>query len=75
MRTLIIAAITLIAAAAGFGAGYWMWGQPTNWYAADITKLGQGAENDLIRYGRGADRRHPAPYRQERGRCSHALRR
>ena len=52
MRTLIIAAITLIAAAAGFGAGYWMWGQPTNWYAADITKLGQGAENDLIRYGR-----------------------
>ena len=52
MRTLIIAAITLIAAAAGFGAGYWMWGQPTDWYAADITKLGQGAENDLIRYGR-----------------------
>ena len=52
MRTLIIAAIALIAAVAGLGGGYLMWGQPTNWYATDITKLGQGAENDLIRYGR-----------------------
>ena len=52
MRTLIIAAIVLIAAGAGLGGGYLMWGQPTNWYAADITKLGQGVENDLVRYGR-----------------------
>jgi hypothetical protein len=64
MRTLIIAMV-LIAAGAGLGAGYLMWGQPTNWYAVDVTRLGKGAENGLIRYGRElADRRYPAPYRQ-----------
>ena len=49
----MLAAIAfVVAAAAGLGAGYLMWGQPTNWYAADVTKLGQGPENDLVRYGR-----------------------
>jgi len=53
MRTGLLAAIAfVVAAAAGLGAGYLMWGQPTNWYAADISRLGQGAENDLVRYGR-----------------------
>jgi thiosulfate dehydrogenase len=26
--------------------------RPVNWYSADISKLGPGPENDLIRYGR-----------------------
>jgi thiosulfate dehydrogenase len=52
MRTFIIAALVLIAAGAGLGAGYFLWGIPTDWYAVDITKLGKGTENDLIRYGR-----------------------
>lgn len=49
---LIAATAVLIAAAAGFGAGYLLWGTPTDWYAVDISKLGKGPENDLIRYGR-----------------------
>lgn len=42
----------LIAAAAGIGAGYFLWGIPANWYAIDLAKLGKAAEDDLVRYGR-----------------------
>ena len=53
MRSLLIEIGLVLAAAAGLGAGYMLWGVPTDWYAAvDIAKLGKGAENDLIRYGR-----------------------
>jgi thiosulfate dehydrogenase len=34
------------------GAGYYLWGTPTDWYAVDISKLGKGTQSDLIRYGR-----------------------
>jgi thiosulfate dehydrogenase len=44
--------IALIAAlAAGVGAGYVIWGWPTNWYARDVTNLPASPENDIIRYG------------------------
>ena len=44
--------IALIAAlAAGLGAGYVIWGWPTNWYARDVTNLPASPENDIIRYG------------------------
>jgi hypothetical protein len=44
--------IVLIAAlAAGVGAGYVIWGWPTNWYARDVTNLPASPENDIIRYG------------------------
>jgi thiosulfate dehydrogenase len=54
MRTGLIAALLcLLAAAAGLGAGYFLWGIPTNWYAVpDPAKLSSSPENDLIRYGR-----------------------
>jgi thiosulfate dehydrogenase len=52
MRTILIAALVLIAAGAGLGVGYFLWGIPTDWYAADIARLGKGPENDLVRYGR-----------------------
>jgi thiosulfate dehydrogenase len=39
-------------AAAGYYAGYSLPDRPVNWYSADISKLGPGPENDLIRYGR-----------------------
>lgn len=39
-------------AAAGYYAGYSLRDRPVNWYSADISKLGPGPENDLIRYGR-----------------------
>jgi len=46
----------LLGAAAGGAAGYYaghaLREPPVNWYAANIDTLGQGAENDLIRYGR-----------------------
>ena len=51
-KALIVVMAVLVAAAAGFGAGYVLWGVPTDWYAVDVTKLGKGAENDLVRYGR-----------------------
>ena len=51
MRALLIEIGLVLAVAAGLGAGYVLWGIPTNWYAVDIAKLGPGAENDLIRYG------------------------
>lgn len=44
--------IALVAAlAAGVGAGYVIWGWPTDWYARDVTKLPASPENDLIRNG------------------------
>jgi thiosulfate dehydrogenase len=49
---LLTIAISVLAAAAGLAAGYFIWGGPTNWYAADVNKLGPGPENDLIRYGK-----------------------
>ena len=52
MRALLIEIGLVLAVAAGLGAGYVLWGTPTDWYAVDVTKLGKGAENDLIRYGR-----------------------
>ncbi|HUU36364.1 MAG TPA: c-type cytochrome, partial [Vicinamibacterales bacterium] len=36
---------------AGFGAGYLLWDEQADWYAADVATLGPGPENDLIRYG------------------------
>ena len=47
-----VAAFAAIAAlAVGLGAGYAIWGWPTNWYAREVAKLPPGAEGDLIRYG------------------------
>lgn len=36
---------------AGFGAGYLLWDRTADYYAADVSTLGPGPENDLIRYG------------------------
>jgi len=52
LKGFLIATLLVAAGAAGLGAGYFLWGIPTDWYAADVTKLGKGAENDLVRYGR-----------------------
>jgi len=53
LGSLLLAFITLIVATgAGLGIGYLLWGQQPNWYAVDVTRLGQGPEADLIRYGR-----------------------
>ncbi len=52
LRALFVLFLIGIAAAAGVGAGYFLWGQKPDWYAVVVTKLGQGEENDLIRYGR-----------------------
>jgi thiosulfate dehydrogenase len=54
MRALLIEIGLVLAVIVGVGVGYVLWGTPTNWYAAvpDVAKLGPGAENDLIRYGR-----------------------
>jgi thiosulfate dehydrogenase len=41
-----------VGAGAGYYAGNYLLDRPVNWYAADISKLGPGPENDLIRYGR-----------------------
>jgi thiosulfate dehydrogenase len=51
--SLLFAFIALVVAtAAGLGIGYLLWGQQPNWYAVDVTGLGQGPQADLIRYGR-----------------------
>lgn len=42
----------VVAVAAGTAIGYVLWGHQPDWYAADVSKLGPGPENDLIRYGR-----------------------
>lgn len=51
-KALFAVTAVVIAAAAGIGAGYILWGIPANWYAIDLAKLGKGAEDDLVRYGR-----------------------
>ena len=44
--------IALVAAlAAGLGAGYIIWGWPTNWYARDVTNLPPSPINDIILKG------------------------
>jgi thiosulfate dehydrogenase len=50
-RSWWLAAVFLVAAGAGLGAGYLLWGWPPNWYARDLAKLPSGAEGELIRYG------------------------
>jgi thiosulfate dehydrogenase len=54
MRSLSRQIGLVLAVAAGLAAGYVLWGTgtPTDWYAVDISKLGRGSENDLVRYGR-----------------------
>ena len=52
LKGFLIATLLVAAVVSGLGAGYFLWGQPTDWYAVDVTKLGKGAENDMIRYGR-----------------------
>ena len=52
LKGLFVVLLLAIAAAAGIGAGYFLWGIHKDWYAADISRLGPGAENDLIRYGK-----------------------
>ncbi|MEZ5827766.1 MAG: c-type cytochrome [Hyphomicrobiales bacterium] len=52
MRTVLIEILIVLVAVAGLGVGWMMWDRPVDWYAADISKLGPGPENDLIRYGR-----------------------
>jgi len=52
LRTFILEIFIALAAVAGFGAGYLLWDKTANYYAADISTLGPGPENDLIRYGR-----------------------
>ena len=51
-ETVLLAAAFVLAAGFGVSLGYLLWDWPTNWYAADVAKLGPGPENDLIRYGR-----------------------
>ena len=53
IRGALIVIALAVAAVAGLGAGYVLWSKKeVNWYAVDINKLGPGAENDLIRYGK-----------------------
>ena len=53
IRAALIVVALAVAALAGLGAGYVLWNKKEiNWYAVDINKLGPGAENDLIRYGK-----------------------
>ena len=49
---IVVMAVFGRSSGAGLGAGYVLWGVPTDWYAVDVAKLGKGAENDLVRYGR-----------------------
>jgi hypothetical protein len=50
-RDWTVAFALVVALAAGLGAGYLLWGWPTNWYARDVTNLPASPENDIIRYG------------------------
>jgi len=55
LRTILLEIFIALAAVAGFGAGYLLLGRTVgtvDYYAADISTLGPGPENDLIRYGR-----------------------
>jgi thiosulfate dehydrogenase len=51
-RRLLAIAALMLAAGAGFGAGYVLWGRPPDWYTGhDLTRLPHGPQSDLIRYG------------------------
>jgi thiosulfate dehydrogenase len=47
----VLAVAILIAGAAGLGAGYVVWGIPTNWYAKNVENAPAGEAGDLVRYG------------------------
>src|SRR5512132_3960445 len=49
-RDWMVGIALVVALAAGLGAGYLLWGWPTNWYARDVTSLPASPENDIIRY-------------------------
>jgi len=51
LRTVIIELFIALAAVAGFGAGYLLWDKQANYYVTDVSTLGPGPENDLVRYG------------------------
>lgn len=51
MRTIAIEFCIALAALAAFGAGYLLWDEQASYYSVDISKLGPGPQNDLIRYG------------------------
>jgi thiosulfate dehydrogenase len=52
LRTLIVETFIVLLAVVGFGGGYLLGDrQQTDWYTADVSTLGPGPENDLIRYG------------------------
>jgi thiosulfate dehydrogenase len=51
LRTVIIEMFIALAAVAGFGAGYLLWDKQASYYTVDVSTLGPGPENDLIRYG------------------------
>jgi thiosulfate dehydrogenase len=52
MRTGVLATIAcVVAAGIGLGAGYLIWGRPTDWYQRDIANLPPSPANDLIRKG------------------------
>lgn len=52
LRSVLGTLACAVAALVGFAIGYLFWGKQPDWYAVDISRLGEGAENDLIRYGR-----------------------
>ena len=48
----MVLAVGIVAGMAGLGAGYLLWGWPTNWYAPrDVATLPATPENELIRHG------------------------
>lgn len=51
MRTVVFEICIALAALAGFGVGYLLWDKQAAHYDIDISTLGPGPENDLIRYG------------------------
>jgi len=51
LRTIAIEISIALAALTGFGAGYLLWDQQASYYTADVSTLGPGPQNDLIRYG------------------------
>lgn len=52
MRTGVLATIAcMVAAGIGLGAGYLIWGRPTDWYQRDIANLPPSPANDIIRKG------------------------
>src|SRR6185503_3418579 len=50
-RGLMVGIALVAALAAGLGAGYIIWGWPTNWYARDVTNLPPSPINDVILKG------------------------